>query len=523
MRVHIVANVTHKGQLVAPSNYSIHPASSGIGRTLFDTLRFSVRNQQMLSLFTNSNRLNVRTLDHNTGDTIFISGDHGSLDLVGGGLRVASLRSGTGIVVDSFTTFTTVYHSAFSVIFLSPPCGTNILYSTVGTMVPLVDSFNVVVYRCPPRISVPRDVTSFGVSHACHCNGVGISICEGKRWVLGGDVTVYPKDFSPIACNRLSVVSHTTGVFSGIVIIMTGGSSGGDYFSPRRHIMVVGGYAASVSGLRIIRFSKLLTRCTTAHNTATVVGKLHTVSSFRCRFRVTLTGGGLGPGIRALFLAATSRGVCLDSSVIGRVTSVNNSVSDFIPRMVGGSVVSEVGLGGWCLGEFVRRRGVALSRLLRRFSRIVSDNVGVPNGGTVISVRGLETVISSVHLGVPSRVGRTGNVITSHTRVVAATGHRTSTVVHGTRRGTGTVITRRRVIGLSRRGTTRVVTGSRNGDHRVHGTTRSFISSVVHHTSRNLATGLNRIHGAHTTLGRRVPAIGRWLFFNFWALVVWVL
>lgn len=155
-----------------------------------------------------------------------------------------------------------------------------------------------------------------------------------------------------MALKRLSIVAETSGLFSHMVINILIGSSGGPVFSVSREVRLLGRIARRLGGIRVMNFGNLLTRCYRRRNISTVIGKLETMASFRCRFRVTLAGGGLGPGLRALFLATRTSSVCLDSDVIHRVTAVNNSVDGFIPTYVRSEVIRELG-GGWTFSFLV--------------------------------------------------------------------------------------------------------------------------------------------------------------------------
>lgn len=163
-------------------------------------------------------------------------------------------------------------------------------------------------------------------------------------------MTLYPKDFSPMALNRVSVVRHATRLFSGIVILIVDGDTGRSLFDVSRHIRLLGEYVGG-DGIRISACGKLLISCTGGISTITVIGNLHTISSFSCRFRRTLAGGDLLPRVRAIFLTTGNTGVFLSSDVMGRIYDLGKSVSQFIPGRVLGSIVLEYGKrvsGSWC-------------------------------------------------------------------------------------------------------------------------------------------------------------------------------
>lgn len=156
----------------------MEPAASEVGRTIFSVVRFRARNEGFLSLFTNSKRVNVRTLDENTGSTDFISGTGGSLRAMGEGLGTAGLRGSTGIFTVSFRDFLSVGSRHFSVTFLSPPCEAKVLRSTLRLIPRTVGSANMVVTRGPLSRRVLSGCNSFMLSERCHCNGVGVAAFE---------------------------------------------------------------------------------------------------------------------------------------------------------------------------------------------------------------------------------------------------------------------------------------------------------------------------------------------------------
>lgn len=116
--------------------------------------------------------------------------------------------------------------------------------------------------------------------------------------------TICPNSFSPIAGKRLSVVGHTTGVGSRLVITILGGGTGGPLFAIRRHIRLLGRYYGNVRGISIRDFSNLAIRFTGGQRTSIVIQNLQTIASFRGRVRLTRAGRTLVPNVRAVFLTA---------------------------------------------------------------------------------------------------------------------------------------------------------------------------------------------------------------------------
>lgn len=116
--------------------------------------------------------------------------------------------------------------------------------------------------------------------------------------------TICPKSFSPIAGKRLSVVGHTTGVGSRLVITILVGDTGRPLFAMRRQITLLRRYYGSVPGIAIRDFSNLAMRFTGGHHTSIVIQNLQTIASFRGRVRLTRAGRTLVPNVRAVFLTA---------------------------------------------------------------------------------------------------------------------------------------------------------------------------------------------------------------------------
>lgn len=178
--VEIVANSTHNEELRALPNRSMaEPASRDIGRTLFDVVRFRVRNEHILSLFTNSNRLKVRTLSEKTTSYIFIRGGGDTGTIIRGGVLRYNLRSETGVCLDS-TISCTSEDTACSVIFLSPPCRGGLISGILPLITTGVDSNKVVTYRATGSRTLPRSYTNFSITGRGGCKGVGLALCQGS-------------------------------------------------------------------------------------------------------------------------------------------------------------------------------------------------------------------------------------------------------------------------------------------------------------------------------------------------------
>lgn len=135
-----------------------------------------------------------------------------------------------------------------------------------------------------------------------------------------------------------------------------------------------------------------------------------------------------------------------------------------------------------------------------RLRSIVDTTGSVPfsNNGMVIDDSRVCSVLSRVRSTVPTRMERTGGVITSEGRVLTRTGHRSRGVVEDTRRHGGTVLGRGRLIHRTRTGTGRVISSTGRGSTRVEGTTGICISDVVGHARRNITARLRTLEGART-------------------------
>lgn len=155
-----------------------------------------------------------------------------------------------------------------------------------------------------------------------------------------GGATLFTKDFSPLAGKRVSAVSHTTVIFSRVIITMSAGASGRSLFSNGREVQLITRTLHSFPRIHIIhRAKKLAVRVTESINTYTLLQKIQGMGSFRCRRDVTSVGGLRTPSLRAIVLLSSRGCHCLDSDLVGRITVFNKSMSALIPTGVGTTVL----------------------------------------------------------------------------------------------------------------------------------------------------------------------------------------
>lgn len=154
-----------------------------------------------------------------------------------------------------------------------------------------------------------------------------------------------PNAFSPVAGNRISLIGQTAGLFSRIIVTITSNRRGGPLFDFRRHIALIRAMFTSLPRMSIVNFRNLLISFVHRGGTATILHNLQTVSSFRCRFRLTGVGHRLSRGFRTMFLAPSRGCSFVSSAVVHRVTGLNNSIAGFIPRYISRNFTRGLGLG----------------------------------------------------------------------------------------------------------------------------------------------------------------------------------
>ncbi len=119
-------------------------------------------------------------------------------------------------------------------------------------------------------------------------------------------VTVFPKDFSPFARKRSSMLGQKLLLFSHVVVKINVGRGGRARCSARRHVATLHGLFSRGSHVRIRNCSKLAISFTTQRGTHFVLQNVHSVGSCRCRVGVTSLGQGLSK-IRAILLFTRPR------------------------------------------------------------------------------------------------------------------------------------------------------------------------------------------------------------------------
>lgn len=194
-----------------------------------------------------------------------------------------------------------------------------------------------------------------------------------------GEVTLFPKAFSPFAVKRRSLMDQKLRLISRVVVSVNVGSAGQACFSLRGQLRTVRRLCGSRPHMQIVSCSSLAISFTRRVGTKFVLHNVHAIGSFRCRGDVTSIGHGLDK-VRAFVLFARPRRARVDSDVIQRLLHCNGSVSRFIP-----------GKAGLCWGVGAVGQVLLPLLVLDMFTTSVSTR---HNGG--VSTHGLRLTLCTV-------------------------------------------------------------------------------------------------------------------------------
>ena len=159
-------------------------------------------------------------------------------------------------------------------------------------------------------------------------------------------IAVCPGSFDPITLGHLDIIHRAASMFDElIVVIMTNPAKKCSFTAEERRVMI----EKSVEGIENIKvecFNGLLADYAALKGASAIIKGLRAMSDFEYEFQMALTNKKLNPRVETLFLTTSAENMYLSSSMVRQIASMNGDITDFVPSVIHGDIMSRLSGSG---------------------------------------------------------------------------------------------------------------------------------------------------------------------------------
>ena len=159
-------------------------------------------------------------------------------------------------------------------------------------------------------------------------------------------IAVCPGSFDPITLGHLDIIHRAASMFDElIVVIMTNPAKKCSFTAEERRVMI----EKSVEGIDNIKvecFNGLLADYAALKGASAIIKGLRAMSDFEYEFQMALTNKKLNPRVETLFLTTSAENMYLSSSMVRQIASMNGDITDFVPSVIHGDIMSRLSGSG---------------------------------------------------------------------------------------------------------------------------------------------------------------------------------
>ncbi len=145
---------------------------------------------------------------------------------------------------------------------------------------------------------------------------------------------LYPGTFDPITNGHIDLIERAASMFDGVIVAIASSEKKKPMFTLDERVELAEKSIAHLPNVRVVGFSKLLSRFCAEQNTHTVLRGLRAVSDFEYEFQLANMNRQLDPDMETVFLTPAEHLSYISSSLVREIATLGGDVSKFVPHVV---------------------------------------------------------------------------------------------------------------------------------------------------------------------------------------------
>ncbi len=148
------------------------------------------------------------------------------------------------------------------------------------------------------------------------------------------NIALYPGTFDPVTFGHLDLIRRGAKLFDKLIVAVAENQSKNPMFTFEERVDLVKQVTKSVDKVEVCGFSGLLADFARKKQVSVFLRGLRSVSDFEYEFQLAYMNRRLVPEIESLFLTPAEKYSFISSTLVREVSSLNGSISDFVPPEV---------------------------------------------------------------------------------------------------------------------------------------------------------------------------------------------
>jgi len=145
---------------------------------------------------------------------------------------------------------------------------------------------------------------------------------------------IYPGTFDPITNGHIDIIKRSAQLFPELIIAVASSRTKKPFFSLEQRIAFIEKAIEDLPGVRVLGFETLLIHFAEEQQAGIIIRGLRTSSDFEYEFQLAGMNRQLSNQIETIFLTPSENLMCISSSLVREIASLNGDVSNFVPPQV---------------------------------------------------------------------------------------------------------------------------------------------------------------------------------------------
>lgn len=155
-------------------------------------------------------------------------------------------------------------------------------------------------------------------------------------------IAICPGSFDCITMGHLDIITRAAAMFDEIIVVAMNNADKKYTFTPEERIDMIKKSTADIKNVSVDLYDGLLAEYAAKKNACAIIKGLRAMSDFEYEFQMALTNKKLNPKVETLFLTTSAQNMYLSSSMVKQIASMGGDVSDFVPHVILGDILSKL-------------------------------------------------------------------------------------------------------------------------------------------------------------------------------------
>lgn len=155
-------------------------------------------------------------------------------------------------------------------------------------------------------------------------------------------IAICPGSFDCITMGHLDIITRAAAMFDEIIVVAMNNADKKYTFTPEERIDMIKKSTADIKNVTVDLYDGLLAEYAAKKNACAIIKGLRAMSDFEYEFQMALTNKKLNPKVETLFLTTSAQNMYLSSSMVKQIASMGGDVSDFVPHVILGDILSKL-------------------------------------------------------------------------------------------------------------------------------------------------------------------------------------